>query len=608
MPATFELPPIAGMEFDSTTGSVRFVIDPDHPLTVERFEAGMALLKEACISLGVELGPWPGAALAQITLPDEPSSPSLWGPHNFNVPWKFEVGEVVNDPYKMDTGTHNRLGRFDFGRIVFRDSSNRRVTPACEWCWLAGPQLFYDDERTMCAVHAGWCENCEAVTAPEFPVCQRCEPQRDLCANCARYVTEETGTFSDYWDAVVCEGCRPARCSQCSRETMDVYGSGMCERCYYSAEDQEIRLDPIAPFDEPMSDPVYVQPRDTEEFEDDVKAVEELLIPSIAGRENIRACGIEIEGGGSGRALARALYSVGLSQYERQLNYHTQTTFVEDGVRTWTVENDSSVDWEMVSPPLNIADREDVRQLQEAVNVLRAQIKEGVVGLDIRCGLHIHVGAERVGITHAYHLGKVWGYLEDVIFRLGAARWPYHRAVLNGLHYCQPTPKGAKTKLEFGRQMDNNMDRYNALSFQNYIQSFTRRCQCGAVRYDSWDECTCDLGKCTFEFRVFNTSANMHKIHAYMALCQSLVAWATGRDEIDPDSLPEQSYVNRQGNDLQAGHVDAWKERLEFIFTELPLTEGEKRDLLYCVQHSDLNLLGSDVIDALPLNAMEVVA
>lgn len=631
MPALFEtLPSIEGMVAeagdDPNTAIIKFVIDPDHPLTVERFEQAMRDLADMTTAQGLQFGAvfTSTPVTINVSMSGTASSAmlSLSGIEaRVTVPWKFVVATVLARPYQPSRGTHHwgirEGGSPDpFGTIRALDAFGSTHYPTCEWCYRGSPQLFRDMDRLFCPNCAGVCpapHSFPEYIAPFAPMCADHAPNgvRELCCNCGVYLPDG-GDYYEYWGDRCCDDCAPGICPGCGRETLDRYGDlGVCERCYYDGpefyDDEELSFDTPAPSAD-WSPPPYMTPRETEAFEDEGKTEADLLIPTIPGRENVRTCGLEIEGGGSGRALARALHAAGLSNYDRQLNYHTQSELSQDGMHTWTVENDSSVDWELISPPLNIADREHVRELHQAVDILRTQIKEGVVGLDLRCGLHVHIGAEQVGITHAYHLGKVWGYLEDVIFRLGAARWPYHRSIMNGLHYCQPTPKGAKTKLEFGRQMDNNMDRYNALSFQNYIQSFTRRCQCGAVRYDSWDECTCSLGKCTFEFRVFNTSANMHKIHAYLALCQALVAWATGRDEIDPDALPEQSYVNRQVDALTPAHTDAWKERLEFIFNELPLTEGEKRDLLYCVQHSELNTLGSEFIDALPLNAQEVVA
>jgi hypothetical protein len=402
----------------------------------------------------------------------------------------------------------------------------------------------------------------------------------------------ELTIYSDYHGGAVCEDCIPGRCTGCDYET-SYLEDGYCEDCY---PNRNAELPSI----------------ENREVEEETNVLEaDLIIPLIPGRENVRRVGIEIEGGGSWRSLGAALFARGLTPHAELGSYHEQTSMGSDS-RFWSLERDSSVDWELVSPPLNIANRTDIRQLRQALQIIQAQIKSKEVWLDLRCGLHIHVGAEKAGIAHAWRLGVIWGFMEDLIFRLGAAKWPMHRAVTNGLHYCQPTPKGAKTKLAFGRQMDNEMDRYNALSFQNYISSFTRNCTCGAVRYDSWDECECRLGKCTFEFRVFNTSANMHKIHAYMALCQAMVAWATSEQEVDADKFDDHAFVNKHFDDIndeaQAALILGWQDGLSFIFNELPLTKGERLNLIYCIENSEVNAVGEDFIRALNITTTEEVA
>jgi hypothetical protein len=104
----------------------------------------------------------------------------------------------------------------------------------------------------------------------------------------------------------------------------------------------------------------------------------------------------------------------------------------------------------------------------------------------------------------------------------------------------------------------------------------------------------------------------MHKIHAYLALCQALVAYATNRADLDASLFPAQEFVPKTvdslGDVVREIHVAAWQERLRFIFTELPLTDPEKADLLYCVRSSELSVLGDEFIDSLaPNNAQEVL-
>jgi hypothetical protein len=184
-----------------------------------------------------------------------------------------------------------------------------------------------------------------------------------------------------------------------------------------------------------------------------------------------------------GEALAERFYSQGISSTDSVAGYHHGR-----GLGFAHVENDSSVDWEAVIGPVNMADRDHVRQLNLAVRTIRSMVHADELRLDMRCGLHIHIGAERVSLEGAFNLNTLFAYIEDPLYRLAAARWPMHRAMVNS-HYTQPVMKDAKTKVEFGNLIAR-AERYHALSFTNYINTMLNNCQCGAVRYDSWDQCT----------------------------------------------------------------------------------------------------------------------
>jgi hypothetical protein len=47
--------------------------------------------------------------------------------------------------------------------------------------------------------------------------------------------------------------------------------------------------------------------------------------------------------------------------------------------------------------------------------------------------------------------------------------------------------------------------------------------------------------------------------------------------------------------DVSAG----WLPRLRWVFTELPLTDEEKESIMYCVQNSELVMLGQSALDDL---------
>jgi hypothetical protein len=319
-----------------------------------------------------------------------------------------------------------------------------------------------------------------------------------------------------------------------------------------------------------------------------------LMLPVIPGREMIRLTGVEIEGGlgksnnpfsmSGPNTLARALYDAGLSTTFEQVGYHHGSGFAR-------IETDSSCDWECVIGPIDMADLESVRKLNNVVKLIKTHIKSDLLKLDLRCGTHVHVGAERVSLGQAFNLHLLYTYLEDPLYRLGAAHWPIHRTLINDeSHSARRSPKET-SKTKFARTFAEN--RYYGLSFSNYFERVLEECHCGASRYGAFEECTCDLQKCTFEFRLFNATANTVKLHAYIALCQALVAKAIEMPEMKDGSMYEEmpfvtSRLRDMEGDKQGEMIDKWEDRLRFIANDLPLTRDEKKSIFYCIKNSEL--------------------
>lgn len=464
----------------------------------------------------------------------------------------------------------------------------------CHVCPDWGDRTFsMQDGRFVCSscYHACEDEECEVQCGRNTRYCAT-HGVSATCDHCGEFMQAHINEESPWNSAanfdVLCGDCYASVCPNCDRHynseftfssEMDAY---VCRRCFmalaYGGNEEELDRDVTM-------------------------ASRALRIPTIPGRESIRTCGVEIEGAtgtGNGNDLAQALYNNNLSAVDGVMGYHHgpgEESFAH-------VERDSSVDWEVVMGPFNPADVADVGMLNETVRTVREMVHDGVLALDLRAGLHIHVEAARVSLDGAFNLNSLFAYLEDVIFRLGAARWPIHRAIANE-HYTQPIPKGLR-KLQFARHHHSSDDsRYYALSFANYFDRIFNNCGCGAVRYDSWEECTCDLGKCTFEFRVFNTTANPRKLHAYLALTQALVAKAMTMGRIDnpAETFPALSFAAKRFKDMsdteQTLLVEEWQARLTWLFSELPLTDDEKESLIYCLRYSELESVGGEFIDTL---------
>ncbi len=101
------------------------------------------------------------------------------------------------------------------------------------------------------------------------------------------------------------------------------------------------------------------------------------------------------------------------------------------------------------------------------------------------------------------------------------------------------------------------------------------------------------MGKCTFEFRLFNTTANTVKLHAYLALCQALVAKEIELPEItDASQYPaldfEKVRLNDMTDQMKRRLGTEWERRIEFVNNDLPLTQEEKKSIHYCVVNSEV--------------------
>lgn len=450
--------------------------------------------------------------------------------------------------------------------------------------------LFYDltTDSFLCSGcgHPCEAEGCENHTRTSVRWCDE-HGQSQSCRVCGTQMEVPAGEEVPWIEtpdmSAVCVGCQTELCASCQRYTpgrlTHVSNVGnLCRRCWI------VEL---------------TGGNESEEFDADNTAI--ASIPTIEGREVIRLCGIEIEGAngtGNGNDLAHALYENDLSETDEMTGYHggRDTGFAH-------VERDSTVDWEVVMGPLNAADPDEVLLVNQTMRTIRTMVKDGKLGLDLRAGCHIHVEAARVSLDGAFNLNTLFGYLEDVMFRLGAARWPIHRAIAND-EYTIPVLKEER-RLAFARFHEREDTHHYALSFSNYFARMLNNCQCGAIRYDSWEDCTCSLGKCTFEFRVFNTTANPRKLHAYLALCQAMVAKAIelGRLSDPLGEFPTQQFYAGRFKDmapgLQESTVSEWQSRLHWMFRELPLTDEEKSSLAYCVRHSELASIGEDFINEL---------
>lgn len=447
----------------------------------------------------------------------------------------------------------------------------------CPSCHRIGNELHYDEEfdRTFCEGCGKECNDCGGMYDPRsWPDCPICRPMM-RCTSCGdTYLENEMYTNEN---TVLCESCHTNYCNSCGTYVgdddfipTDENGNPTCTACLGKKH--------FETFDEKGE-----------------KTATQMKIPVIPGRENIRLCGIEIEGAAgpntppgykAGTLLARELYSAELCHYPEMGNYHGN----EHDAGFAFVERDRSVDWELVIGPINVANVTHMTKLNKTVKIVRNMIRDERLKLDMRAGMHVHVEAANVSLPSTYNLHRLYMYTEDFLYRLGAAKWAYHRAIpLQGKGAAAKTPM-TLGKINFARAFGNN--RYYGLSFENYFKRYFSECECGARTYGMFEECTCDLGKCTFEFRLFNTTANSIKIHAYLAICQALVAKAVEMDEIKDDEYSALDFIPKKVEDMTLTERNklslGWQERLNFVANELPLTKEEKESIFYCVVNSEM--------------------
>lgn len=328
---------------------------------------------------------------------------------------------------------------------------------------------------------------------------------------------------------------------------------------------------------------VFVDEDGFEEAGDDLGspafALPDTLLSVVEGRP-ARRVSCEQEVGGDGHYVASQLYDAGLTSEPGMRGYHSGST-------EWCyVEDDGSVDGEVIYSRLHLAEVPVARRLDQALDVVHACIAEKHARLDSRCGFHVHVGLDHDARSGAccYSMGAVqslyhlWNHVEDTVYRLGSANWRHHRDETTGNDYAAPSRKGLTGAVAVG----NNLRGYRgALNFMNFLGS-RGACHCGAFDFGAWQECTCELPKPTVEFRVFNGTANKRKVRAYSALALALVAYAETH-ECTAESHPVHAWAGTHALDGERS-----EETLRFILRELPLSDVEREDVRYCAERCSL--------------------
>lgn len=307
----------------------------------------------------------------------------------------------------------------------------------------------------------------------------------------------------------------------------------------------------------------------------------------------IRTCSVELETARGGSQLAAALYGAGLSVSDHVGRYHSSG----DGI--CHVEADSSLGsngGEVILNRLRVDQPGDVSSLNNVLGIIRGLVEQETLAIDIRCGTHIHIDAHKFDIGSTRNLILITNYLEDVLFRLSAAHYQFHR----GTTATIPLPKEEwADNRAFAMSFFATNEHHSALNVSNYWTAIRQNCSCGAATVGEHDTCECNLGKCTFEFRFFNGTANATKLHAYVALCQSLVSFAKVSPPVKSEEFPPLEYRGSDRADSTDELKNAWEERLRWMLQHLYFSPQERDSLRYTINASKMAELGVERLDSI---------
>lgn len=387
--------------------------------------------------------------------------------------------------------------------------------------------------------------------------------EHEVCGSCAeKYSCFECGTYA------------PRKLS------LDAQGKKICASCKTIALDKE-----------------RVQ---HEKFDkDELPSNGSLVVESLPSRP-FRTISIETEVDGDKNILAGVLHRAGIVRTGEVEGYHA---FPElDSSWSAFLKHDGSVSGgELISWCMNLDEKPQADALLHTMSKLRSLHKIGKVQYNANCGGHIHIDAHNFGIGDVWRLMTGWNYLEDVIYRLAGAGHSYgHRTLVQGHDranagggYAGKPVKGPfGTKGQLNRSVAAQV-RMSGLNFKPYFAALGL-CRCTrGYNYDSdGRHCDCNLGKCTIEWRVWNSQANPRILHAWIAFMQALTAWAD--QGIDPDPQfetdhPAHEYNYKKFATCAATFKTTTKDRLRWIFKNLTFTESERNSLIYAFQQSELS-------------------
>jgi len=338
------------------------------------------------------------------------------------------------------------------------------------------------------------------------------------------------------------------------------------------------------------------------------RAPKDFHFEKVKGRP-FRIISIETEVDGTASTLAETLFTCGLVPKTTVMPYGWRPV-VQHSYPGFLKRDGSVSGGELVMELLDLTKKEHAEGLQFVVDRLRVLERDRKIAYNANCGGHIHIDADGYGLFDVWRGNELFGYLEDPIYRLAGAGKTYgHRSLFPGYDranhgggYANPVAKGP-----FGSYMDcfgrlQRMDRMSGLNYTLYFHGKGCRCKKSVAMEDGYmldyKACECAKSQHTIEWRVWNSQGNPRILYSWIALMQAMMAWSwrpnTEKSVYETvEHLPPLGFTKKAHDASAKAVVKESKERVEWMFSELPLTAEEKDALAYAFMRSEYKSWGA---------------
>jgi hypothetical protein len=258
----------------------------------------------------------------------------------------------------------------------------------CNNCLSGGRPMILDGNTFSCnaCFHRCYAPTCEILVSTRFDGCPL-HQTRAICQEC------DDETSLDYvvnaGNRQLCENCAENACRDCGVVGRELFWDGIDEDEF----DDEVRICADCQAERRRRPNMRA-----ETFDDEAEMSAEQLALSSTDYRPIRTCSIEMETADGGQSLAPLLYAAQLSPYNQRIEYHHG----REGF--CYVERDASLGrtgGELIFDRIELDNKDDLEKLAMALAIVRKEVKEGRVVMDMRCGLHIHVDAHQCCAIYA---------------------------------------------------------------------------------------------------------------------------------------------------------------------------------------------------------------